>query len=460
MPEPDPSAPSSETGATGHLSTVFSWIAIIASVIVLAWSASEDASATDAETDEISTGEATELAILKIQSRLIIGFSQVNPAEAARSLSSLESIAETDRGTAAVAILHSFVGREDGKQRAFSLLEEIGGEENELRSGVEKAIREGVTESERESLRDQVGWFSELVPPVADHGPSGFGATIRSESLRSTTLFGAFLACGGLGLLAGLILLILFITFVSNGTLKLGFQPDRHREYHHLFVEVFAIYLGTMAAGDLLGRYVDPGLAYVTYAVSFVAAMLWPKIRGCNWRQFRQAIGWHRGKGCWHEIGAGILGYLGVLVVAAIGLFLTAMLMGIVNLVRGKDPSSGGSSPSHPIVTMLDGSGGLGQALFLFFFAAGVAPFLEEILFRGTLQRHLRHRCGFWISAIVGGFVFAVIHPQGLLAVPALTSMGFGFALLREWRDSLIAPMVAHALNNGMIVTIILAITS
>ena len=59
----------------------------------------------------------------------------------------------------------------------------------------------------------------------------------------------------------------------------------------------------------------------------------------------------------------------------------------------------------------------------------------------------------------MGGFIFAVIHPQGLLAVPALTAMGFGFALLREWRDSLIAPMVAHALNNGMIVAMILAIT-
>ena len=31
-------------------------------------------------------------------------------------------------------------------------------------------------------------------------------------------------------------------------------------------------------------------------------------------------------------------------------------------------------------------------------------------------------------------------------------ALAFGFALLREWRDSLIAPMVGHAINNGVIV--------
>jgi len=68
------------------------------------------------------------------------------------------------------------------------------------------------------------------------------------------------------------------------------------------------------------------------------------------------------------------------------------------------------------------------------------------------LFRAFRSRWGFIVSALIGGFIFAIIHPQGWLAAPALTAMGVGFAVIREWRDSLIAPMVAHAVNNGLIV--------
>jgi membrane protease YdiL (CAAX protease family) len=42
------------------------------------------------------------------------------------------------------------------------------------------------------------------------------------------------------------------------------------------------------------------------------------------------------------------------------------------------------------------------------------------------------------------------------MAVPALMALGFIFAMLREWRGSLIAPITAHALNNGMVVTALL----
>ena len=53
-------------------------------------------------------------------------------------------------------------------------------------------------------------------------------------------------------------------------------------------------------------------------------------------------------------------------------------------------------------------------------------------------------------------FVFAVVHPQGLVAVPVLGALAVGFALTREWRDSLIPSMVAHALNNGLVMTTLL----
>jgi len=52
---------------------------------------------------------------------------------------------------------------------------------------------------------------------------------------------------------------------------------------------------------------------------------------------------------------------------------------------------------------------------------------------------------------LLGAFIFAVIHPQGWAGVPAIMTLAIAFSTLRLWRRSLIAPMTAHALNNGSI---------
>jgi membrane protease YdiL (CAAX protease family) len=38
--------------------------------------------------------------------------------------------------------------------------------------------------------------------------------------------------------------------------------------------------------------------------------------------------------------------------------------------------------------------------------------------------------------------------------------LGFGFALMREWRGSLIAPIVAHFMHNATVFTILLLLFS
>jgi len=84
-------------------------------------------------------------------------------------------------------------------------------------------------------------------------------------------------------------------------------------------------------------------------------------------------------------------------------------------------------------------------------------------MFRGVLYRHLREassRLGyFWsvmLSATVAGFVFAAIHPQGLIAIPALMAIAFGLTLVREWRGTLIPGMVTHGVHNGILLLIAL----
>jgi membrane protease YdiL (CAAX protease family) len=71
----------------------------------------------------------------------------------------------------------------------------------------------------------------------------------------------------------------------------------------------------------------------------------------------------------------------------------------------------------------------------------------------------VRARLPFIVAALLVAFIFAVIHPQGLAAVPALMGIAIVLAALREWRGSIVAPVVAHAINNGLIlILLVLAI--
>ena len=87
--------------------------------------------------------------------------------------------------------------------------------------------------------------------------------------------------------------------------------------------------------------------------------------------------------------------------------------------------------------------------------------------FRGVLYRHLRDasaRLGLVVSIVlsilINTFVFAAIHPQGLVAIPALMSLACGMALVREWRGTLIPAMVIHGVSNGLIMGTLMIVLS
>ena len=94
------------------------------------------------------------------------------------------------------------------------------------------------------------------------------------------------------------------------------------------------------------------------------------------------------------------------------------------------------------------------------FVASIAAPIVEETMFRvcciGTYasRRGVGRFPKFRRQRVVVSFVFAVIHPQGLIAVPLLMALAGGFTIMREWRGSLISCMVAHGLSNAVVLTI------
>jgi membrane protease YdiL (CAAX protease family) len=76
-----------------------------------------------------------------------------------------------------------------------------------------------------------------------------------------------------------------------------------------------------------------------------------------------------------------------------------------------------------------------------------IAPFVEELTFRGSGQSLLRF-LGRWPSILIVGVAFGLSH--GLVeALVVLIPFGVALAWLRDRTDSVVPGMVLHALFNG-----------
>jgi hypothetical protein len=88
----------------------------------------------------------------------------------------------------------------------------------------------------------------------------------------------------------------------------------------------------------------------------------------------------------------------------------------------------------------------------------GIAPFAEEVLFRGYMFRQLyrRGRLGFWISALIPSTLFALGHtyqssdPGELAGILAVTGLGSILCcwLFLSWQDNVWAIVFLHGLMN------------
>jgi membrane protease YdiL (CAAX protease family) len=170
----------------------------------------------------------------------------------------------------------------------------------------------------------------------------------------------------------------------------------------------------------------------------------------------RYDVGFSAGRSGIVEGLVGIGTYAAALPFLAAGVIVTLVLTAIAKRHGQPDQIVG-----HPLTPFILESGWWGR-LEALLVASVVAPIVEETMFRGVLYRHLRESTAgngrivsAGLSALAVSFVFAVIHPQGWLGVPPLMGLAFAFCLAREWRNSLVAPMVAHAIQNGAILTFV-----
>ena len=88
---------------------------------------------------------------------------------------------------------------------------------------------------------------------------------------------------------------------------------------------------------------------------------------------------------------------------------------------------------------------------------AVIAPFVEELTFRGEGQSLLRF-LGRWPSIVIVGVAFGLAH--GLLeGLIVLIPFGMALAWLRDRTDSVYPGMVVHGLFNGLTLALAVAVT-
>jgi uncharacterized protein len=105
----------------------------------------------------------------------------------------------------------------------------------------------------------------------------------------------------------------------------------------------------------------------------------------------------------------------------------------------------------NPQVEAISGGRALSSAdlLLLLVLIAGVAPFVEELFFRGMLYPLLRRRMGAPAAIVLNAALFAIIHVYPLL-LPGLFVVGLFLAYLRERSGSIWPSVLLHALQNGL----------
>ncbi len=400
------------------------------------------------------------LVILTLQAKMLTALSALSPEQVSRSLPDLDVMAATPALARALAALNVYVSGPDGIPRAQVLLDDRqpssdDPEDLALHQTVQRVIEdpESVSAADEQQILDGMAWFGKLL--LARGKPSGdpLRKEVRRDAFLALSAMLGLLGMACLGTVAGAVLLFIALIQLSAGKMRFGLAPARGDA--SVYLQSFAVCLGLIffiGIGLALAGLVHPLIGLAGICAAYLMGLAWPVLRGIPAATAARDLGFSGGAGWLKEVGAGIVGYVSMLPVVAIGFFITLALIAIVQAI-GPEPAEGSPEViSHPVAVWM-AHGSVAVRLGVLFMAAGFAPFFEEALFRGALLRGVRRKLGPIVSALIVAFIFAIIHPQGVLLVPALGALGFGFALLREWRGSLIAPMVAHAVHNGTLVT-------
>ncbi|MCP4328843.1 MAG: CPBP family intramembrane metalloprotease [Alphaproteobacteria bacterium] len=114
-----------------------------------------------------------------------------------------------------------------------------------------------------------------------------------------------------------------------------------------------------------------------------------------------------------------------------------------------------GTPGSNPYADTFEALGPVTPGLVITIIILGgvLVPISEEFLFRGLLYPWLKSRWGFLTGLIGSSILFSLLHLHPAILAPIL-ALGIMMALLREWSESLWAPILFHSIHNTAMFTI------
>ncbi len=307
---------------------------------------------------------------------------------------------------------------------------------------------ESATPEALRALIDRHGWFGRLALAFdqSDRSPSRAEVVSGGEQLSDT--LDTIDSVDGLIALIGLVIGIIAVAKFTQSGYECAFRAPAAGG--SVYLEAFAVFLLGFAVVNLV-RLLTFGLgvestiaAYLLNEVllwSLVLTIFYPIFRGVSKKEWAIDMGWHKGEGIVKEVAAGVYGWLAMHLL----LFVSGIIVVFVRIAFGS-----GESEETSGFGMFEAPEGNTWMLFLVGIVGAVvwAPVVEESILRGALYRHLAGRMKYVAAVIISAVIFGIIHPYSTSGLFTVAVSGVGFALLREWRGSLIAPMVAHALHN------------
>lgn len=428
---------------------------------------------------------ATEVANAEILGKMLY-FSQELAPQLQQQASVADLLEQLDSGPleqryCQVLAVNEFEGPEAGLaqlDRVDAMVAEENYQPNErqirLRGVVQKLLaaraeneslpKDALTAEEQEYLTRQLRWFGRLALNPEELPGTG-RAEVRDQAAKGTVVLFSAMGLGALFLLAGCFGLLMFLMMFGLGRLQ-SWMPDRVGR-GPVYAETFALWLvGFFMAQFALGAVLQQfplGLHFQMAAlptIFFVSliALVWPVLRGISFAQVREDIGWTARRPI-SDLFAGLASYASCTPLMGLALLATLILAGLFITEGGEHELAGSPAPIHPIIGYI--ASGDWVVIGLIYLATCVAaPIVEETMFRGVLFRSLRDRSAglgrilsVAFSALLNSLIFAAIHPQGAFGLPVLTTLAIGFSLVRQWRDSLVAPIFMHALNNFLVTT-------
>jgi len=311
------------------------------------------------------------------------------------------------------------------------------------------------------ALSDRHGWFADLArlaaTPHTDparvemfkNGGPLLVMILLAGAVIGSVAVGSFCAC------------IWLIVMLAMRRIRFWFVPPAPGG--SVYLETVAVFIVAFLSTQVLAAGVAAMPALQNYATEVAMGMqwlvllciFWPLLRGVSVSQWRRDLGLIAPRGVLREIGAGFLAYL-----ACLPLLVVAGLVGVVlksvqdDLLKDHIPYTTGGNPVLEMVS----SGSLWQIALLVALATIWAPIVEETVFRGCLFRHLRARVGFLIAAPASALAFGLMHQYEIVLLGPVLALGVMFAFMREWRGSLIGPIVMHALHNGTVLLFVISL--